>query len=312
MSLAVVFPGQGSVSPGAGRPWCEHPAWHIVTDAEAVTGCDLAHLLLDADAETLGETWAGQLSVLLLSLMAWEAIAEVVAAREVTAMAGHSLGQITALFADGIVDFDGGMRLALSRAEVSRTAAQHDPGRMAAVLGADLEQVEAICDSFADVWIAIDNAPGQIVIAGRPAALDDAIHAITGAGAGRPKLLMVGHAFHTPLLTGAAEQWRAALAATTFTRPDHPIVTNHDAHPHTDAQGWPDRLTSQLTGRVRWRESQLTLADLGATDFVEVGPGRVLGGLAKRTIPQLTRHHVSTPEEAESFAAMTTTKAATR
>lgn len=312
MTLAVVFPGQGSASPGAGLEWRDHPSWHVVTDGEAATGCDLAHLLLDADAETLGETWAGQLSVLLLSLMAWEAIADDVASQPITAMAGHSLGQITALFADGIVDSAGGMRLALSRAEASRTAAQQDPGRMAAVLGADLEQVEAICDSFPDVWIAIDNAPGQLVIAGRPAALDDAIGAITDAGAGRPRPLNVGHAFHTPLLVGAAEQWRTALDTTTFTRPDHPIVTNHDAHPHTDAQGWPDRLTSQLTGRVRWRESQLTLAELGASELVEVGPGRVLDGLAKRTIPQVTRHHVGTPDEANAFAAMITMKAGVR
>lgn len=302
MPLAVVFPGQGAATPGAGRAWRDDPAWHVVADAEATTGHDLTSLLLDADAAILGETWAGQLSVLLLSLMAWEAIADDAQAAKVGVFAGHSLGQITAAFASGLVDFEAGMKLAVTRADASRAAARRDPGRMAAVLGAKLDVVEELCAPIGDVWIAIDNAPGQIVIAGRPQALDEAIDGVERTGAGRARPLGVGHAFHTPLLDAAARAWHPSLDATPFHAPRHPIVTNHDALAHDDADDWPDHFARQLTARVRWRESQHRLEACGATRIVEVGPGRVLTGLAKRTIPGLERHHVSTPQDATRFA----------
>lgn len=296
MSYAAIFPGQGAATPGAGHAWVEHAAWQVVADAEAATGRPLARLLLDADADELSTTGASQLAVLLTSLVAWRALDESLD-RAPVAFAGHSLGQITALIASGAVAPEDGYRLAARRADLSQLSADARPGRMAALVGTDLEVAATVCSGGQDVWIANDNAPGQVVIAGTPDGLGAAAERAKAAGARRVLALDVGHAFHTPLLSEAAAELRHLLDTLTFRTPSAPVVANTDAAAHTGPAGWPDRLTRHLVEPVRWRETQTTLTALGATTFVEIGPGRVLAGLAKRTVPDVTVLNLATPAD---------------
>lgn len=296
MSYAVIFPGQGAASPGAGEPWRDHPSWSVVTDAEAGLDQPLARLLLEADAAELGTTRASQLAVLLTSLVAWDAVARQID-EPPAAFAGHSLGQITALLAAGVVDRADGLRLAAERAELSQRSADANPGRMAALMGADDAVADKVCTDV-DAWLANDNAPGQVVIAGTPAGLDTASDRARDAGVRRVIPLDVGHAFHTPLLADAADGLRPLLDGLSYHSSSAPIVTNTDAAAQHTADGWPERLARHLVEPVRWRASQETLASLGVTTFVEVGPGRVLAGLARRTVPGVQVLNVATPDEA--------------
>jgi [acyl-carrier-protein] S-malonyltransferase len=298
---AVIFPGQGAATPGAGEAWVDHAAWAVVTEAEAVLDRPLGRLLLEAGNDELSTTRASQLAVLLGSLVAWEALRDTLDEPPV-AFAGHSLGQITALIAAGAVDRADGFRLAARRADVSQDSADAHPGRMAALVGTDLEVAAKICGGGADVWVANDNAPGQVVIAGTPAGLEAAGERARDLGVRRMIPLDVGHAFHTPLLADAAEALRPRLAATTFREPAAAIVANTDALGHTDPGCWPEQLRRHLVEPVRWRESQRTLAASGATAFVEVGPGKVLAGMAKRTVPEIAVHNVATPADLDRAA----------
>ena len=311
MPYAVIFPGQGAAAPGAGRPWVDHQAWNVVGQAEAVLDRPLARLLLEADAPELAATGASQLAVLLTSLVAWEALAPQLDDRPV-AFAGHSLGQITALLAAGAVDRDDGFRLAADRADLSQASAHARPGSMAALVGAELDVAARVCEGGDGVWIANDNAPGQVVIAGTPGGLDAASERARQLGVRRVMRLNVGHAFHTPLLADAAAGLRPVLEALAFREATAPVVANTDALGHTDPQCWPDQLTRHLVEPVRWRESQRTLAASGATTFIEVGPGRVLAGLARRTVPDVTVRNVTTPDDLSNLLATDTLAGATR
>jgi [acyl-carrier-protein] S-malonyltransferase len=303
---AVIFPGQGAAAPGAGRAWVDHPAWSVVTDAEAVLDRPLARLLLEADAQELSATGASQLAVLLGSLVAWESLRAELDEPPI-AFAGHSLGQITALLAAGAVDRADGLRLAARRAELSQASADARPGGMTALVGTELEVAARVCQDDEDVWIANDNAPGQVVIAGTPQGLTAAAERARQFGVRRVMPLDVGHAFHTPLLADAAAGLRPLLDELAFREPAAPIVANTDALGHTDPGCWPDQLSRHLVEPVRWRESQRTLAASGATSFIEVGPGRVLAGLAKRTVPDVTVHDLSTPDDLSSLLESTLT-----
>jgi [acyl-carrier-protein] S-malonyltransferase len=301
VSFAAIFPGQGAAVPGAGQAWVEHPAWQAVAEAEEATGRPLARLLLEADADELSTTGASQLAVLLTSLVAWRALADALDEAPV-AFAGHSLGQITALIAAGAIDPADGYRLAARRADLSQWSADARPGRMAALVGTDLDVAAKVCDGGRDVWIANDNAPGQVVIAGTPAGVEAAAERAKAAGVRRVMPLDVGHAFHTPLLTEAADELRHLLVRLDFRTPRAPVVANTDAAAHRDPAGWPDLLTRHLVDPVRWRESQRTLVELGAGTFVEIGPGRVLAGLAKRAVPDVTVHNLASPADLEPLA----------
>jgi [acyl-carrier-protein] S-malonyltransferase len=301
VSFAAIFPGQGAAVPGAGRPWVDHRAWLVVREAESATGRPLARLLLEADRDELATTGASQLAVLLASLVAWEALREVVDETPV-GFAGHSLGQVTALIAAGALTPADGYRLAARRADLSQASADARPGRMAALVGTDLDAAATVCAGGDGVWVANDNAPGQVVIAGTPDGLAAAADRAPAAGVRRVMPLDVGHAFHTPLLADAAAGLRPLLDTLAFRAPAALVVANTDAAPHTDPAGWPDLLARHLVEPVRWRASQQALADLGASVFVEIGPGRVLAGLAKRTVPDVSVLNVATPDDVASAA----------
>jgi [acyl-carrier-protein] S-malonyltransferase len=279
-----------------GAAWRDHPAWKIVDEAEAALGEPLGHLVLDAPAQELQRTRAAQLAVLCMSLVAWEAARTHL--DTIAAFAGHSLGQVTALITSGALDLDAGVRFAARRAELTQAAADAYPGRMAALLGATVEQAEDACAAAPDAcWIANDNAPGQVVIAGTAEGVDAATARAKTLGVRRATALNVGGAFHTPLMASARAGLAEALHDVTFHTPSAPVVSNHDGRAYDRADGWPERSAEHVTVPVRWRTSMETLAALGVDAFVEVGHGSMIAGVAKRTVPAVPVVACSTPDD---------------
>lgn len=279
-----------------GHPWRSTDSWQVVERAEAALGQPLAHLLLDDDADVLGRTREAQLAVLLASLMAWRAAAPSLDAP--VAFAGHSLGEITALIASGALGLEEGIRLAGRRAEATQEAADHRPGAMAAFMGATLEQADRACGGGGEreCWMANDNAPGQVVVGGTEAGVSAATERARELGVRRVVPLNVAGAFHTPLMAEAADTLRGHLASLRFARPSAPVVCNVDASAYSDDQ-WAERLATHLISPVRWRSGMETLFELGADTFVEVGPGNVLSGLARRALPEVATLNVSRPDD---------------
>lgn len=296
MTIAIVFPGQGAAVPHIGRTWRDHPAYRVVSEAEQACGVKLEYLLTEATEHDLATTFNSQLAVLLTSLIAWRALHEQTQCTPV-AFAGHSLGQITALIAAQCLSPTDGYRLALARAQACQASADRKQGRMLALAGADQTQATALCSAVDNVWLANDNAPGQIVIAGSAAGIARAANLAPSFEIRRTIPLAVGHAFHTPLLADAAFALANTLHTTAFADTHEPVVANTDAKPHWHGTDWPDALTTHLTTPVRWTESQRTLQRLGATTIIEVGPGKVLAGLARRTVPDMHVLNLSTPDD---------------
>jgi [acyl-carrier-protein] S-malonyltransferase len=296
VAFAVIFPGQGTQQTGMGAAWREHAAWRVVEQAEEALGEPLASLVFDAPPEMLARTREAQLAVLLTSLVAWEATRDAVAAP--VAFAGHSLGQVTALIASDALTLEDGVRFAARRAELTQAAADAHPGRMAALLGASIEQAEDACTAAPDgCWVANDNAPGQVVIAGTPSGVDAGVARAKEIGVKRTTALNVGGAFHTPLMLDAADGLREYLSDIALKTPTGEIVSNHDAVAYTDADGWRARLADHVTVPVRWRASMETLTGLGADQFLEVGHGSMLAALAKRTVPDHPVIGIATPDD---------------
>ncbi|MBM3675832.1 MAG: ACP S-malonyltransferase [Actinobacteria bacterium] len=283
-----------------GLPWRDHPAWSVVERAEALLGEPLAPLLLDAPTAALASTRAAQLAVLCTSLVTWEALRNRI---EPVGFAGHSLGQVTALIASGTLSFDDGLRFASRRAACTQAAADAHPGRMAALLGATLDQAQEACAAAPDAcWVANDNAPGQVVLAGTPKGLDVALARAKVVGVPRATMLNVGGAFHTPLMRDAVDELRACLSVVELVTPRAPVVSNDDGAAYADAEGWRARSADHVAVPVRWRLVQSTLTGLGTDTFLEVGHGSMLATLAKRTVPEVNVHGVATPEAVEGIA----------
>lgn len=281
-----------------GVPWRDTSSWAVVEQAESALDRPLSALLLDPGA-ALDRTEDAQLAVLLASLLAWDSVRDRIDAP--VAFAGHSLGQITALIASGALGLDDGVRLAAERARCTQVAGARRPGRLAALMGATVDQAEEACAAPAGgeraCWVANDNAPGQVVIGGTPDGVDEAAARARQLGVKRFLPLKVAAAFHTPLMAEARAELAPTLAATPFAPPSAPVVSNLDARPHDDAGGWPEALGRHLVSTVRWRESMEALIDLGADVFLEVGPGAVLSGLARRTVPGVATRTVAVPGE---------------
>jgi [acyl-carrier-protein] S-malonyltransferase len=295
--VALIFPGQGGQAPRMGEPWRESSGWWVVDRASEVLGEDLADLLLTVDGTRLARTREAQLAVFVTALVAWESRPDL-GDVPVLAVAGHSLGQVTALVAAGVLSLDDGVALVARRAELTQAAADAAPGRMAALLGASIDQAEVACAAAPDAcWLANDNAPGQVVIAGTPEGVAAATDRAAEVGVRKAVPLKVGGAFHTPLMQAACAPFTTALAEVAFNAPRLAVVGNGDAAVHRDGTGWRARLVEHLVSPVRWRESQLALAELGATTFVEVGGAGALVAMAKRTVPDVAAHAWSGPAE---------------
>lgn len=279
-----------------GRPWLDHESWELVGEASEIVGRDVGHLLLDADADELKDTRNAQLTTFVASLMVLDAVERL--GIEPGICAGHSLGEYTALAATGSLGFDDGLRLVTERASAMHDAGATAPGTMAAVLGLDDEDVEVACRrADSEVWVANFNAPGQVVIAG---SLDGVALATTHAkelGAKKVMGLPVSGAFHTPYMTAARDRLRDAIADAHLRDAEVPIVANVDARAHQEASEWVSLLSAQLSSPVRWKHSLLTMAQEGITAFIELGPGGVLTGMAKRTVENSRTISVATPED---------------
>jgi [acyl-carrier-protein] S-malonyltransferase len=298
--LAFTFPGQGSQRPGMGRPWVGHDSWELVDEASEVAGRDVSALLLDADAEELKDTRNAQLTTFVSSLMVLDAVERL--GIEPSYCAGHSLGEYTALTATGALSFEDGVRLVVERADAMHEAGMASPGTMAAVLGLDDDLVEVACRrADADVWVANFNAPGQVVIAGSPTAVAAAGEHAKELGAKKIMPLQVSGAFHTPFMTAARDRLRTAIALAAPRDIEVPVISNVDALAHANGEEWSSLLSAQLSSPVRWKHCLLTLADAGVTGFVELGPGGVLTGMAKRTVDNARTVSVATPEELDKL-----------
>lgn len=283
-----------------GRPWLEHPSWEVVDESSEYAGRDVARLLLDADADELRDTRNAQLTTFVASLMVLDAVERL--GIEPSYCAGHSLGEYTALTATGALAFDDGVRLVCERADAMHDAGQSRPGTMSAVLGLDDDQVEVACRrADDDVWVANFNAPGQVVIAGSPEGVSRAADEAKALGAKKVMPLQVSGAFHTPFMAPARDRLRQAIAAASPRDTEVPIVSNVDALPHDDGSEWSSLLSAQLSSPVRWKHCLLSLAERGVTGFVELGPGGVLTGMAKRTVSSARTIAVSTPDELDKL-----------
>jgi [acyl-carrier-protein] S-malonyltransferase len=309
--LSFTFPGQGSQRAEMGRAWVDHPSWEVVEEASNAAGRDLGALLLDAPMEELTPTANAQLATFVTSLVVLDAVERVGLAP--AACAGHSLGEYTALVASGAVSFEDGVHLVVARGEAMARAGEDAPGTMAALLGISDDDAEAACQrAEGEVWVANYNAPGQVVVAGTSEGVATVGTIAKELGARRVMPIPVSGAFHTPLMAGARAALRKALGDAVFMAPEIPVVANVDARVHGEPTDWPGLLSAQLCSPVRWRQSLEALAGLGATVLVELGPGGVLSGLARRVVPELTAISVARPDDLDTLLDTVATPDATQ
>ncbi|MDR0725919.1 MAG: ACP S-malonyltransferase [Prevotellaceae bacterium] len=275
-----VFPGQGAQFPGMGKNLYEtETAKSLFEQANGILGFRITDIMFDGTAEDLKQTKVTQPAVFLHSVI----LAKIYPDFKPDMVAGHSLGEFSALVAAGAMDFESGLRLVAARAKAMQKACELQPSTMAAILGLDDATVEQICSEIDDIVVPANyNCVGQLVISGSVAAVEKACGKLKAAGAKRALVLPVGGAFHSPLMEPARVELEAAIQATAFNKPVCPIYQNIDAKPHTEPEIIKQNLVKQLTAPVRWTQSvQNMLAD-GAVSFVELGPGTVLQGLIKK------------------------------
>lgn len=282
MKTAYVFPGQGAQFVGMGQDLynLNEETKALFEQANDILGFRITDIMFSGTDEDLKQTNVTQPAIFLHSVILAKALGD---SFQPAMVAGHSLGEFSALVAAGALSFEDGLRLVAQRANAMQKACEAEPSTMAAILGLDDETVERICASIDDVVVAANyNCPGQLVISGSIAGVDKACALLTEAGAKRALKLNVGGAFHSPLMEPAKVELQAAIEATEIKAPVCPIYQNVDAKAYTDPTAIKANLIAQLTGAVRWTQTvQNILAD-GAEAFVEVGPGNVLQGLVKK------------------------------
>ncbi len=298
--LAFTFPGQGSQRSGMGRPWVDHPSWEVAGEASEIAERDLALLLLDAEMDELTATHNAQLATFVMSLVVLDAVERL--GLFPAACAGHSLGEYTALVGSGSLSLADGTRLVTERGRAMQLAAEERPGTMAALLGIADDDAEAACQRAEDeVWVANYNAPGQVVIGGTGDAVATASDRARELGAKKVLPIPVSGAFHTPLMLPARPSLRKVLDDVDFHSPEVPVVANVDARVHTDPGEWPGLLSSQLCSPVRWRQALETLSGRGVTTIAELGPGGVLTGFVRRTVPDIKGVGVAVPDDLDKL-----------
>ncbi|HEY1363866.1 MAG TPA: ACP S-malonyltransferase [Xanthobacteraceae bacterium] len=312
MSLAFIFPGQGSQTVGMGRALADGfaPARAVFEEVDAALGEHLTKTVWEGPLETLTLTENAQPALMAVSLAALrvlEAEAGLRLAREAQFVAGHSLGEYSALAAAGALSLGDTARLLRIRGRAMQKAVPVGTGAMAALLGLDFEQVAAVAAEAAQGEVceaANDNGGGQVVVSGHKAAVDRAVELAKQKGARRAMLLPVSAPFHCALMQPAADAMARALAEVAMRRPVIPLVANVLAKPISDPDEIVRALIAQVTGTVRWRESIAFMAGAGVSTFCEVGAGRVLSGLVKRIAEGATGWSVGTPEEVASFRSL--------
>ncbi len=279
---AYVFPGQGAQFSGMGKDLYEKSpkAKELFEKANEILGFDISKIMFEGTDEELKQTKVTQPAIFLHSTILAACLGEDF---KPDMVAGHSLGEFSALVANKTLRFEDGLKLVYQRALAMQRACEQEPSTMAAILGLEDAVVEAVCASINGVVVAANyNCPGQLVISGTIPAVEEACLKLTEAGAKRALLLPVGGAFHSPLMEPAREELAAAIEATQFNSPICPIYQNVTAASVTDPEEIKRNLVVQLTAPVRWTQTMHTMLSDGATEVIEVGPGKVLQGLFKK------------------------------
>lgn len=291
---AYVFPGQGAQFVGMGKDLYEQfpQAKELFDKANDILGFRITDILFAGTDEELKQTKVTQPAVFLHSVIRAICLGNDF---QPDMVAGHSLGEFSALVASGALSFEDGLRLVSKRAIAMQKACELEPSTMAAVLGLEDSKVVEVLSTITDevVVAANFNCPGQLVISGSMAGVERACEALKAAGAKRALPLKVGGAFHSPLMESAREELAKAIEETPFSAPRCPIYQNVTASAVTDAQAIKQNLISQLTAPVRWTESVRAMVADGASHFVEVGPGTVLQGLVKKISPEVTAESIA-------------------
>ena len=283
---AFVFPGQGAQFSGMGKDLYDNytQAQAMMQKANDILGFAITDIMFEGSDEDLKQTRVTQPAIYLHSVIS----AQLMTTYQPNMVAGHSLGEFSALVAAGVLSWEDALKLVSERALAMQEACEIQPGTMAAVLGLADDKVTEVCDSIDDIVVAANfNCPGQVVISGSLTGIDTACKTLKDAGAKRALKLPVGGAFHSPLMQPAAERLQKAILATTFHTPQYPVYQNVSAKAETDKNIIQHQLLQQLTSPVRWTQSvQQMIAD-GANEFYEFGPGDVLKGLIKKINPEV-------------------------
>ncbi len=279
---AYVFPGQGAQFVGMGKEAYEsNPiAKEMFEKANEILGFRITDLMFSGTDEDLKQTKVTQPAIFLHSVILAKTLGETFQPEMV---AGHSLGEFSALVASGALSFEDGLQLVSQRAQAMQKACEAQPSTMAAIVGLEDHIVEEVCAEIDDVVVPANyNCPGQLVISGSIGGIDKACALLTEKGAKRALKLPVGGAFHSPLMEPARANLAEAINNTLFNKPVCPIYQNVNAQPETDPQTIKSNLISQLTSPVKWTQTVQNMLKDGATDFTEIGPGKVLQGLIKK------------------------------
>lgn len=285
---AYIFPGQGAQFPGMGQDLYDASpiAKELFDTANSILGFSITDIMFGEDAEALKQTQVTQPAIFLHSVIMSKCLGENF---QPNAVAGHSLGEFSALVAANALSFEDGLTLVHQRALAMQAACDQVPGTMAAVLGLEDEKVESICANTEGIVVAANyNCPGQLVISGEKTAIAQACESMKEAGARRALPLPVGGAFHSPLMEPAREQLAEAISNTPFTSPICPVYQNVVAKGITNKEDIQNNLIAQLTAPVKWTQSVQQMAQDGVGEFIELGPGKVLQGLVRKIDRSLT------------------------
>lgn len=293
---AYIFPGQGAQFVGMGKDLYERSAQarELFEQANEILGFRITDIMFDGTDEGLKQTNVTQPAIFLHSVILAKVLGDDFKPEMV---AGHSLGEFSALVSAGALSFADGLRLVAARANAMQKACEIQPSTMAAILGLDDYTVEYICQEISNVVVPANyNCPGQLVISGTIAGVDEACEKLTAAGAKRALKLNVGGAFHSPLMEVARVELEHAIVHTEIKEPVCPIYQNIDAKPHTNPEEIKHNLIAQLTGPVKWTQTVVRMLEDGASSFTEVGPGSVLQGLVKKVNRQIPTESAELPQ----------------